>query len=178
MRYYSRELALWEQTRKNATGVPPELIALKERNTPLLYGGNQHIVGGDASLLCLAGQQYCRWVLLRPSLSLWDPHNWVWRKSSKTPRLVHQRRTSLDPYLAMNHVKSSPFQSQYKPTMTTWVGIDHANHLRRNFNCHRQFELRNWRPIAYWLFDVCSTNAFVIWKSIPVRETTQGSSSS
>ena len=43
--------------------------------------------------------------------------------------------------------------------------VDVANQLRSNFTCHLQFERRNWRPLAWWLFDVCATNAFVIWRA-------------
>ncbi len=41
-------------TRKTAAGIPPELIGLKDNNTPLLYGGDEHLQVGES--LCFAWQ--------------------------------------------------------------------------------------------------------------------------
>jgi hypothetical protein len=42
--------------------------------------------------------------------------------------------------------------------------VDVANQLRANFSCHLAFKRRNWRPLAWWLFDVCLVNSYVIWR--------------
>ena len=42
--------------------------------------------------------------------------------------------------------------------------VDVANQIRANFTCHLAFERRNWRPLAWWLFDVCLVNSYVIWR--------------
>ncbi len=44
-------------------------------------------------------------------------------------------------------------------------GVDIANQLRASFTCHRPLEGRWWRPILYWLIDVCTVNAFLIWRA-------------
>ena len=49
-----------------------------------------------------------------------------------------------------------------------------ANQIRGNFSCHKLFEHRNWRPLAYWLFDVCAVNAFVIWRRFQPEKDQKG----
>jgi hypothetical protein len=41
---------------------------------------------------------------------------------------------------------------------------DLADQLRGNFGCQRQWERRTWRPLAYWLFDVCPVNSYLLWR--------------
>lgn len=52
--------------------------------------------------------------------------------------------------------------------------IDLHNQLRHNLTCHRRFETRNWCPLAWWLFDVCATNAFVIWRELQSEKARPG----
>ena len=43
-------------------------------------------------------------------------------------------------------------------------GVDQASHLRVNFSCYKPYEKRWWRPILYWLLDICINNAYLLWK--------------
>src|ERR1700743_990053 len=43
-------------------------------------------------------------------------------------------------------------------------GVDLTNQLRAAFTCHRPFEDRWWRPIFFWLIDVCTVNSFLVWR--------------
>ena len=43
-------------------------------------------------------------------------------------------------------------------------GVDRFNQLRKDFSCHRPNEERYWRPMLWWLFDVCAINSFLIWR--------------
>lgn len=50
---------------------------------------------------------------------------------------------------------------QYNSNMN---GVDLANQLRVSFTCHRGGDKSWWHVILYWLFDICHTNAYYIWK--------------
>ena len=45
-------------------------------------------------------------------------------------------------------------------------GVDLANQIRGSFTCQRHQQLKWWRPIAFWLFDICANNSFLIWRQI------------
>ena len=44
-------------------------------------------------------------------------------------------------------------------------GVDTASQLRGGFSVHRPVEVKWWRPIFYWILDICANNAFLIWKT-------------
>jgi hypothetical protein len=44
-------------------------------------------------------------------------------------------------------------------------GVDLGSQLRGGFSCHKPYEAKWWRPICWWLLDICSNNAFLIWKT-------------
>ena len=52
--------------------------------------------------------------------------------------------------------------------------VDIANQLRQNFSCHRAYETRNWRPLAWWLFDVCLVNSYILWRAQQPEKKHQG----
>jgi hypothetical protein len=43
-------------------------------------------------------------------------------------------------------------------------GVDRSNQLRRNLTVHRGYERRVWRPLWYYILDVCAVNSYLIWK--------------
>ena len=43
-------------------------------------------------------------------------------------------------------------------------GVDQANQLRAGFTCHRKQNYRTWWPLFFFLIDVASTNAYLLWK--------------
>jgi hypothetical protein len=49
--------------------------------------------------------------------------------------------------------------------------FDSADQLRGNFTCQRQWEKRTWRPLAYWLFDVCLVNSYLVWRHHQPQDT-------
>ena len=44
--------------------------------------------------------------------------------------------------------------------------VDNASQLRGGFSVHQSGESRWWRPIFYWLIDICCNNAYLIWKTL------------
>jgi hypothetical protein len=43
-------------------------------------------------------------------------------------------------------------------------GVDRSNQLRKNFTVYRAYERRVWRPLWYYVLDVCAVNSYLIWK--------------
>jgi Transposase IS4 len=43
-------------------------------------------------------------------------------------------------------------------------GVDRSNQLRKNLTVHRAYERRVWRPLWYYILDVCAVNGYLIWK--------------
>jgi Transposase IS4 len=43
-------------------------------------------------------------------------------------------------------------------------GVDRSNQLRKNFTAHRPYERRIWRPLWYYILDICAVNSYLIWK--------------
>jgi hypothetical protein len=43
-------------------------------------------------------------------------------------------------------------------------GVDRSNQLRKNFTVHQSYERRVWRPLWYYILDVCAVNSYLIWK--------------
>ena len=52
--------------------------------------------------------------------------------------------------------------------------VDVNNQLRKTFSSHQQHERRIWRPLGYWLFDVCLTNSFIIWRELQSQKKQDG----
>ena len=43
-------------------------------------------------------------------------------------------------------------------------GVDQSNQLRKNFTAHQLYERRVWRPLWYYILDICAVNSYLIWK--------------
>jgi hypothetical protein len=43
-------------------------------------------------------------------------------------------------------------------------GVDRSNQLRKNFTTHQPYERRIWRPLWYYILDVCAVNSYLVWK--------------
>jgi hypothetical protein len=44
------------------------------------------------------------------------------------------------------------------------TGVDLSNQLRKNLTVHRAYERRIWRPLWYYILDVCAVNSYLIWQ--------------
>ena len=45
-------------------------------------------------------------------------------------------------------------------------GVDLASQLRGGFSCHKPQSSKWWKPIFYWLMDICVNNAYLIWRTV------------
>ena len=150
-------------TRKNSAGFPPELQRLKEINHAFEYGGVRWQQAQWA--LAFAWQDNNVVLALTTAFSVHRPIDFI----------VKPRRRPKDS--STNAAITRPvFQGQAKRDLPIPIAIDAynnnmnyvdvANQLRGNFSCHLSQQQRNWRPLGFWLFDICITNAFVIWREL------------
>jgi hypothetical protein len=155
-------------TRKNLGGFPRVLLEIKEINKALVYGGSLAVIEGET--LCFAWQDNNVVLGMTTAFSLdreisedSQPINYVLRERRRP------KESSTNAGIARPVFGNEAFKTLSIPTAIDAYnhhmgGVDLANQLRQNFSSHRPFETRNWRPIAFWLFDVCLVNAFVIWR--------------
>ena len=150
-------------TRKNATGLPEELLRLKDAKQAFLYGGLVAIVQGKT--LCFAWQDNNVVLGLTTAFSLHQPRDIVIR-NRKRPKDSLTNAAIAVPIFGGLWNKDLPIPTAIDAYNHGMNAVDVANQLRANFTCHLAFEQRNWRPLAFWLFDVCCVNSFVIWRTL------------
>jgi hypothetical protein len=50
--------------------------------------------------------------------------------------------------------------------------VDIANQFRAHTTFQHKFERRNWRPLGFFLFDICLGNSFFIWRARQAHQST------
>ena len=48
--------------------------------------------------------------------------------------------------------------------------VDVANQLRSNFSSQYGYERRNWRPLGWFLLDICLVNSYILWRATLSKE--------
>ena len=48
--------------------------------------------------------------------------------------------------------------------------VDMASQIRGEFSVYQPSEVKWWRPILYWILDICANNAYLIWKTTQDEE--------
>ena len=43
-------------------------------------------------------------------------------------------------------------------------GVDQSNQLWKNFTAHRPYKCHVWRPLWYYILDICTVNSYLLWK--------------
>jgi hypothetical protein len=149
-------------TRKNANGLPERFLKLKELEQPLLYGGNICTMVGET--LCFAWQDNKIVLCITTTFSLNDGGpDWVLR-TRRRPKESSTNAAITRPIFGSAATMELPIPKAIDAYNHYMGGIDQANQIRgQGYTCHRPYEVRNWRPLAYWLFDVCHGNAYAIW---------------
>ncbi|OQU98151.1 hypothetical protein CLAIMM_03976 [Cladophialophora immunda] len=148
--------------RKNSKGFPEKLITIKDLNQVLVYGGYLAIVKQD--VLCFAWQDNNIVLGLTTAFSLDKVGDFVIRDRRRPGDASTNARIAL-PVFGDNWIKALPIPRAIDAYNHGMNAVDVANQIRANFSAHLRFERRNWRPLAWWLFDVYLTNSFVLWRA-------------
>ena len=154
--------------RKSSGGFPETLQDLKAINKALDYGGTLAV--SQEWTLCFAWQDNNVVLGLTTAFSLHRAsEDFVLRlrkrpKESSTNASISRRVFGSQPQ------KKIPIPKAIDAYNHGMNAVDVANQLRQNFSCHRAYETRNWRPLAWWLFDVCLVNNYVLWRAQQPKE--------
>jgi hypothetical protein len=148
-------------TRKNAAGLPVDLLLNKAEKASLKWGEHAAVRAGKA--LCFIWQDNNAVLGITTSFS-------IHREEDKVIRLRRRpKKTSTNAAIVLPIFGPLVRKKLAIPTVIDAYnhhmnGVDIANQLRASFTCHRPLEARWWRPILYWLIDVYTVNAFLIWR--------------
>ena len=146
-------------TRKNAQGIPDWLVKLKEHNKGLVW--NSILAEVVDSTLCFLWQDN------NAVLGLTTAHC---LKNETVERLRKRPSpTSTNARIVRPVFGDLPFKRLHIPQAIDdynhfMNGVDRSNQLRKNFTVHRPYERRIWRPLWYYMLDVCAVNGYLIWK--------------
>jgi len=160
--------AVMGTTRKNAAGVPESLLAVKNQDktlqnkTTLVYNSVLAVV--VSFCLCFLWQDNNAVIVITTAHS-------IHKQEDRTERLRRRpKKTSTNASLSWPVFEGQSTKwlcipeaiDDYNHSMN---GVDTASQLRRGFTCHKPYDCKWWRPIFYWLIDICANNAYLIWKT-------------
>ncbi len=157
-------------TRKNADGIPQDLIDAKNKNYLLQWGEDVSTQVGNA--LCFLWQDNNAVLGVTTSFSLHREQDHV-VKTRKRPKKTSTNAAIVWPAFEGNWQKDLPIPTLIDVYNHHMNGVDLANQLRHSFSCQLPQEQRWWRPIAYWLFDICANNAYIIWQRFQSKRKTR-----
>ena len=159
-------------TRKNAIGLPTSLtdVLAKDKEAkkddrkkqPLAYNSVLAIVMHKC--LCFLWQDNNSVLAVPTAHSLHQPQDRVQRERKRPSSTSTNAKQAY-----------ACFEGQSKKELSIPVPIDDYNHgmngvdiasqIQRGFSIHQLLEERWWRPLFYWIVDVCSNNAYLMWKT-------------
>ena len=148
-------------TRKNTEGFPRVLIDAKNHNRLLQWGEHVSIQVGKA--LCFLWQDNNAVLGVTTTFSMHRDTDFVVR-SRKRPKKTSTNAAVTWPVFQGHARKDLAIPTLIDVYNHHMNGVDLANQIRRSFTCQRPQQLRWWRPITFWLFDICANNSFLIWE--------------
>ena len=147
-------------TWKNAEGVPKSLLAAKDDDSKLLVWNSVLAVILEFCLCFL-------WQDNNAVIVITTVHSIHWPKDKEEVLRHRPKPTSSNAAITQPVFKgqSTKYLDIPKPINDYnhgMGGVNQASHLQVNFSCHKPYEKRWWRPILYWLLDVCANNAYLL----------------
>jgi hypothetical protein len=155
-------------TRKNAEGMPQELINLKSQNHALVW--NLTVARIVDNILCFHWQDNNAVLGIATAFNL---HQKTFRER-KRPTLTSTNARIVRPVfgnLVRKWLWIPSANDSYNHHMN---GVDRNNQLRKKMTVCRPFEQRVWRPLWLWLLDICLVNSFLIWKGVTDDKSCRG----
>jgi hypothetical protein len=156
-------------TRKNSKGLPQELIQLKDLNTPLIYGGHINRIVDRA--LCFAWQDNNIVLGITTAFSLNETGDFVLRERKRPGKASTNAHIAL-PVFGNEWKKELPIPVAIDAYNHGMNAVDIANQFRAHTTFQHPFERRNWRPLGFFLLDICLGNSYFIWKAKQAHQST------
>jgi Transposase IS4 len=153
-------------TRKNAAGVPNDLLAIKNADKE----EDKKLFKWNSAIARIVG---------RCLVFLWQDNNLVigittahslHRVEDQVERLRRRPKASS----RMANITWPAFNGEIRKWLHIPGSIDDYNHgmngvdlasqFRGGFTCHRPHSFKWWKPLLFWLLDICCNNAYLIWR--------------
>ena len=155
-------------TRKNAKGIPLQLITLKEHNRALVWNSCIGIIVN--SVLCFLWQDNNAVLGITTAYSL---HVLVKRMRTRPST------TSTNAHIVLpvfGDLKKKELEIPYAIDEYNYYinGVDRNNQLRKGMSVIRPFQERTWRPTWHWMLDIVLVNCYLIWKSTKRSDRSRG----
>ena len=144
-------------TRKNAKGVPSELLALKDAKRAFIWGSMIVFIVRYALIFCWQDNNAV--ISITTSFKVDD---YIMR-SRKRPKATSINVDITRSVFGDSHRKLLLIPKIIDRYNHHIGGVDVANHLRSNFTIARPSNYRNWRPKLWYLIDICKDNAYKAW---------------
>ena len=176
--------AVMGTTRKNAAGLPLSLTDILVKDKKLKKEAKENDKS-KAKKLQLAYNSVLAVIISKCLCFLWQDNNTVCAITTahslhrQQDRIVRKRKR---PSSISTNAKQAfaCFEGQVEKELEIPVPIDDYNHgmngvdiasqIQRGFSIHQPSEQRWWRPIFYWIIDICQNNAYLIWKTAQMHQ--------
>lgn len=152
------DIGIMGTTRKNHANFPQRFIAVKKSDANFTYGSCSTEILGHC--LCFLWQDNAPVIGITTAFAIPEsPEGYIVRTRARPTN---------------NAVAALVFGDEAEKDLPIPKAIDYYNHnhnlvdvadqLRHPYRVERQWETRTWRPLVYWLFDVCLVNSFLFWR--------------
>ena len=153
-------------TRKDAAGFPEWLIRWKDLKEALVWDSMQAEIVED--VLCVVWQDNSAVLLATTAFGADEKTEKDRRRPTATStNAAHTRPVFGDSWHKLLWIPLAIDRYNY-----CMNGVDIADQLRKEFQIHRDYERKSWRPLFDWLFDTSCNNAYFLWLKTRQLKTT------
>lgn len=144
-------------TRKNRDGFPQRFLDAKQSDAQFTYGSCSTEVVDHC--LCFLWQDNAKVLGISTAFAICE---------DQKDYLIKRRKRPSNNAVGAAEFGGEPTKDLPIPKAIDYYNcnhnlVDNADHLRANFTVERRWETRTWRPLAFWLLDVCLVNSYLLW---------------
>jgi Transposase IS4 len=155
------DIHCYNTTRKNARGIPQDLLDLQSHDSALVWDSTIATVVEEDTLVFL-------WQDNKPVIAITTAHS-LHREEDRVERCRKCPAITAENTRILNPVfEGLPKRRLFIPKAIDdynhhMKGVDQADYLRSKMTIHRPQIHRNWHPLFDFLVDVSHTNAYLLW---------------
>ena len=158
--------AVMGTTRKNAAGIPDALLEVKntEKKSRKQLVWNSVMAVIVSFCLCFLWQDNNAVIAITTAHSLHRQEDQV-EVLRRRPKATSSNAAITWPVFEGQSTKWLRIPSAINDYNHGMNGVDTASQLRTGFSCHKPHEVKWWRPLFYWLLDICANNSYLLWRT-------------